>query len=148
MGVLITFHFVARGMAVLWPFDAGAGLAGLSPAVRRGVGRLTAIAATEHAGSTSMIQKSSRNLEKHIAQDVLKQPGRRIEADEPIISSGLMNSFQLVDVALYVEDAFGVRIDDTELNAATFDTLEQLAGLIEAEARSRMTLGQLLRRAG
>ena len=70
-------------------------------------------------------------LEAHIASKILRQPRRRIAADEPIISSGLIDSFRLVDVALFVEDAFGVRIADTELNAATFDSLAQLANLIE-----------------
>ena len=70
-------------------------------------------------------------LEQHIAGHVLKQPGRRIAADEALITSGLLSSFQLVDVALYVEDAFGVRIDDTELNPNSFDTLHQLARMIE-----------------
>jgi len=70
-------------------------------------------------------------LERHIASAILKQPGRHISSNEPIISSGLIGSFNLIDVALYVEDAFGVRIEDTELNASSFDTLEQLADLIE-----------------
>jgi acyl carrier protein len=35
-----------------------------------------------------------------------------------------------MDLALYVEDTFGVRIEDTELNANTFDNLNQLAALI------------------
>jgi acyl carrier protein len=35
-----------------------------------------------------------------------------------------------VDLALLVEDTYGARIDDSELNADTFDTLEQLAALI------------------
>lgn len=73
-------------------------------------------------------------LEAKIAAQILKQPGRRIDKDEPIISSGLIDSFSLVDVALLVEDAYGVRIADTELNAATFDTLAQLAALIEQRA--------------
>jgi acyl carrier protein len=42
----------------------------------------------------------------------------------------LIDSFSLVDVALFVEDNFDVHIDDTELNADTFDTLNQLADLI------------------
>jgi acyl carrier protein len=33
---------------------------------------------------------------------------------------------------LFVEDTFGVRIEDTELNANTFDNLTQLAQLITA----------------
>ncbi len=71
-------------------------------------------------------------LSKHIAEKILKQPNRVITADESIISSGLVDSFSLVDLALYVEDTFGVRIDDSELNASTFDSLSQLASLIES----------------
>ena len=71
-------------------------------------------------------------IEKYIAAQILKQPGRKLEVDEPLISSGLIDSFSLMDLALFVEDTFGVRIDDTELNANTFDNLTQLASLIES----------------
>lgn len=71
-------------------------------------------------------------LEKYIAAQVLKQPNRRIAPDEPLITSGLIDSFSLMDLALFVEDTFGVRVEDTELNANTFDNLNQLAGLITA----------------
>ena len=70
-------------------------------------------------------------LSEFIADKILKQPGRKISASEPIISSGLIDSFSLVDLALYVEDTCGVHIDDTELHAGTFDSLEQLAALIQ-----------------
>ncbi len=71
-------------------------------------------------------------LTVYITSDILKQPKRTILSDESIISSGLIDSFSLVDLGLFIEDNFGVRIDDTELNANTFDTLEQLAKLIQA----------------
>lgn len=71
-------------------------------------------------------------LEKYIVEKVLKQPNREIGVDEPLISSGLIDSFSLVDLALFVEDTFGVRIADAELNASTFDTLKQLADLIQS----------------
>ncbi len=71
-------------------------------------------------------------LSKHIAEKILKQPSRVIGAEEKIISSGLVDSFSLVDLALFVEDTFGVRIEDSELNASTFDTLAELANLIQS----------------
>ena len=71
-------------------------------------------------------------LSNFLANDILKQPNRTIAPDEPLISSGLIDSFSLMDVALFVEDNFGVRIEDTELNADTFDSLTQLAALIES----------------
>jgi acyl carrier protein len=71
-------------------------------------------------------------IANYIASEILKKPGRVIRRDEALISSGLIDSFSLVDIGLYVEDNFGVRIDDTELNAETFDSLEQLAALIQS----------------
>jgi len=71
-------------------------------------------------------------IEKYIAAQVLKQPNRKIAPDEPLISSGLIDSFSLMDLALFVEDTFGVRIEDTELNVNTFDNLTQLASLVES----------------
>ena len=72
------------------------------------------------------------SLSTFIASKILKQPNRTIGADEALISSGLIDSFSLMDLALYVEDTFGVRIEDTELNADTFDNLTQLAALIDS----------------
>lgn len=69
-------------------------------------------------------------LSIYLASQVLKQPKRVIKPDEPLISSGLIDSFHLVDLGLFIEDKFGVRIDDSELNADTFDTLDQLVALI------------------
>ncbi len=74
-------------------------------------------------------------LARLIASKILKKPGRNIEPDEALISSGLIDSFSLVDLALLVEDTFGVRIDDAELNAQSFDSLNQLAALIESRRK-------------
>ena len=70
-----------------------------------------------------------------LAEKILKQPNRKISADEPLLSSGLIDSFSLMDVALFVEDTFDVRIEDTELNADTFDNLTQLAALIDSRKK-------------
>ena len=79
-----------------------------------------------------MDETITASLEKYIATQVLKQPNRRIVNEESLISSGLIDSFSLMDLALFVEDNFGVRIEDTELNADTFDNLIQLTTLIES----------------
>jgi acyl carrier protein len=79
-----------------------------------------------------MDQTITASLEKYIASQVLKQPNRQIANEEALISSGLIDSFSLMDLALFVEDNFGVRIEDTELNAETFDNLAQLTTLIES----------------
>jgi acyl carrier protein len=80
-----------------------------------------------------MTQEMITTLAQKIAQTILKQPNRSIQADEALLSSGLIDSFSLVDLALLVEDEFGVVIDDTELNPDSFDTLEQLVTLIQSK---------------
>ena len=77
-----------------------------------------------------MTESITSSLATFIAEKILKQPNRVIAADEPLLSSGLIDSFSLMDLALHVEDTFGVRIEDTELNADTFDSLNELASLI------------------
>ncbi len=71
-------------------------------------------------------------LTKYITVEIMKQPNRTIDPAEALLSSGLIDSFHLVDLGLFVEDQFGVRIDDSELNASTFDNLNQLAAFIQA----------------
>lgn len=70
----------------------------------------------------------------YIASTILKQPNRVIKTDQPLISSGLIDSFSLVDLALFVEDTFNVHLDDSELNKDVFDTLDQLAELVASRA--------------
>ncbi len=71
-------------------------------------------------------------LAGYITKDILRQPNRVIEPDQALLSSGLVNSFSLVDLAMYIEDTFNVRIEDFELNKDTFDSLAQLADLIRS----------------
>ena len=78
--------------------------------------------------SNEMIQK----LSEYITGEIMKQPDRQLAEDESLISGGLIDSFSLVDLALFVEENFNVVIDDTELNADTFDTLKQLSELIKS----------------
>ena len=79
-----------------------------------------------------MTENIGSMLTGYITTEILKQPNRSLPADEPLISSGLIDSFSLVDLALYIEDNFNVKIDDTELNSDTFDTIEQLEELINS----------------
>jgi acyl carrier protein len=73
-----------------------------------------------------------KKLTEFIVLSILKQPSSKLSSSEPLISSGLIDSFSLVDLAVFVEDEIGVQIDDSELNSSAFDTLDQLVKLIKA----------------
>lgn len=69
-------------------------------------------------------------LHTFITGDLLRQPGLVLNPHTPLITSGLIDSFHRVDLALFIEDEFGVLIENTELNGEVFDTLAQLEALI------------------
>jgi len=70
-------------------------------------------------------------IRNYLRDEVMQDPGYDLEFDEPLISSGLIDSFSLVDIAMYVEETYGVEIDNSELNADNFDTVKQFAAYIE-----------------
>ena len=51
-------------------------------------------------------------LKEKITKNLLHDPKMELDPTEPLISSGLLDSFNLVDLALIIEDNFGVRIED------------------------------------
>ncbi len=68
---------------------------------------------------------------RQFIQNICQQPDRVIKDGDKLLSSGLIDSFSLIDVALSVEDIFKVRIEDTELSTDSFDTFEELLNLIK-----------------
>jgi acyl carrier protein len=78
-----------------------------------------------------MVADVETTLSEYIRTQVLKRPKYTLGREDALISSGLIDSFHLVDLAVFVEERFGVRIEDTELNSNTFDTLAQLSALIQ-----------------
>jgi len=78
-----------------------------------------------------MSSEISAALSEYLLKEVLKRPGFQLSGSDPLITSGLIDSFHLVDLAMFIEGKFNVVIDDLELNASTFDTLDELAVLIQ-----------------
>jgi acyl carrier protein len=70
-------------------------------------------------------------LRQFITKEIMRDPKYPLKDDEPMISGGLIDSFSLVELQLYVEKEFGVRIDDTDLTAESANTLNQIVGIIE-----------------
>lgn len=79
-----------------------------------------------------MKQEIIDRLTQYITSRVLRDPGRALSPEEPLISGGIIDSFNLVDLAIFTEDEFGVHLDDMELNVEHFDSLNQLAELIQS----------------
>lgn len=71
------------------------------------------------------------DLRKFITAELMKDPDYPLADDEALISGGLIDSFSLVELQLFIEQQFGIRIEDTDLTADSADSLNAIMGLIE-----------------
>ena len=71
-------------------------------------------------------------LKEFICRELLGNTAYQIEDQEPLITGGLIDSFSLAQIGVFVEDAFDVYIPDTDLTVANMDTLDQMVTRIMA----------------
>ena len=67
-----------------------------------------------------------RQMRAFILNELVREPDYPLRDDEGIISSGLMDSFALAELGVYVEDVFDVYIPDADLTVAKMDSLNQM----------------------
>lgn len=52
-------------------------------------------------------------------------------ADESLFDSGLLDSFALPDMVMALEQEFGLKIPDADLNPRKFDTIEHIEAYLD-----------------
>lgn len=58
-------------------------------------------------------------------------PGVSFEADDPLIRTGILDSLALLKLLLFLEERFGVKVNDREVVPDNFDTLNRIVGFVE-----------------
>ena len=71
-------------------------------------------------------QEMRDRLRDFVRTELLREPDYPLAADEPLITGGLIDSFSLAQIGVFVEDAFGVYLPDTDLTVANMDTIERM----------------------
>jgi acyl carrier protein len=75
-------------------------------------------------------QEMRDRLRDFVRSELLRKPDYPLAADEPLITGGLIDSFALAQIGVFVEDAFGVYLPDTDLTVANMDTIERMVTCI------------------
>ena len=69
-------------------------------------------------------------LRTFIARELIRDADYDLTDAEGIITGGLMDSFSLAELAVYVEKEFDVYIPDSDLTVAKMDTLDQMVARV------------------
>ena len=72
-------------------------------------------------------------LKIYLCNEIIKNKDYPLQDDEPLITGGLIDSFSLVHIAVFIENDIGVRIPDTELTVETMDTVAAMTERILLE---------------
>jgi acyl carrier protein len=59
--------------------------------------------------------------------------GREVADDYPLIENGVMTSLQTVELVTFLEDRFGILVEDEEFDEENFGSVEAIAGLVASK---------------
>ena len=62
-------------------------------------------------------------------------PGGRLEPDDPLFSSGIVDSFGVLELIAFLEDTFHITIDTAQHELLEFDSVNEIVALIERARR-------------
>ena len=72
-----------------------------------------------------------RKLITFIKSELATDPDAVINPETKLISSGLVDSFSLVTLQVYIEKEFGAKIPAPRITTDTFDTVAQMIVIIQ-----------------
>ena len=75
-------------------------------------------------------QAVREKLRTFIVTELIRDDGYTLTNDEGIISNGLMDSFSLAELGVYVEEEFDIYIPDSDLTVGKMDTLNQMTARV------------------
>jgi acyl carrier protein len=65
----------------------------------------------------------ANELIDYICKQIIRRPGIQLTADSPLVSSGLIDSFSLVDVLSKLEEVTAMRIPASKVQPKDMDTV-------------------------
>ena len=71
-----------------------------------------------------------------LSEQSLENDGQKIDPDESLISSGILDSMSLLRLINFIEEQFSITIDDNELTADNFQTIKCIKLLIEKKRQA------------
>ena len=74
-------------------------------------------------------------LRQFITKDMIRNAKYPLKDDEPLITGGLIDSFSLVELGLFIEEKFGVTVPDPDLTVANMDNLNLIVKMIESKQK-------------
>ena len=72
-------------------------------------------------------------LRQFILNNFVKDKGRVLEDNTSLTDEGLIDSTGVLEIAAFIEDVFGITIEDEEIIPANFESVDSLFNYIQSK---------------
>jgi len=69
-------------------------------------------------------------VRQFVCTELLKKPDYALQEDEPLFSTGVIDSFAMAQIGVFIETEFELYIPDPELTVENMDTVTQITDRI------------------
>lgn len=83
-----------------------------------------------------MTDNAKEKLRTYITNELMRDPSYQLADDEELITGGLIDSFALAELAVYLENEFNVFIPDSDLTVKNMNTLNQVHSRIVEDLKT------------
>jgi acyl carrier protein len=77
-------------------------------------------------------------IRNHIADNILFSKGYPYPDEASFLEGGIVDSANVMELVLFVEEKFGISVEDAELVPANFDSVKQMGAYVRNKMQNKM----------
>jgi acyl carrier protein len=78
-----------------------------------------------------MTDEMRERIIEFIRDEYVEDESTEITDSTPLITSGLVDSFSMVSLKMYLEEEYGIQMSDAEATTEAFDTVSAIMALVQ-----------------
>ena len=79
------------------------------------------------------MSERKRLVRSFIVDNLLFGDGEHLEGDTPFLEEGIVDSTGVLELVLFLEETFDIRVEDTEVIPENLDSLDRIDGFLESK---------------
>lgn len=78
-----------------------------------------------------MSEEMKEKIIEYIRDEYVEDESMEVNVDTPLISSGIVDSFSMVSLKMYLEEEYSIRMTDDEASTEAFDNVGRIIDLVK-----------------
>jgi len=84
-----------------------------------------------------MSEEMQEQILDFIRDEYVEDDSIDIDAETPLITSGLVDSFSMVSLKMFLEDQYEIKMTDEEASTEAFDTVQAIMELVQRKLEEK-----------